>query len=372
MNVRQIDIFQKEGPVVISGPCSAETEDQVMNTCKALATTGKIDALRAGIWKPRTRPNTFEGVGKIGLSWLRTAGNETGLPIAVEVANKQHVEDALKAEVDILWVGARTTANPFSVQEIADALRETDSTVLVKNPIHADLELWTGALERFIDSGISKLALIHRGFAAHGKSMYRNEPRWQLAVEMKRRFPEIPMICDPSHICGKRDLIQSVAQQALDLNFNGLMIESHLNPDVALSDKEQQVTPQTLEDILSSLVVRKPEIEDEKLNTQLEILRRQIDVIDDDLVKLLGERMKVAENIGLVKKENGITILQRERWEEIIGRVKSSGKLQELSEEFITIYLKAIHQESIDHQNKIMNSDDALDLSGTDSLDAPN
>lgn len=368
MNIDQIDIFKQKRPVIVSGPCSAESEEQLLSTCEAIAKTGKVDILRAGIWKPRTRPNNFEGVGAVGLEWLVKAREKTGLPVSVEVANFNHVFEALKQQIDILWIGARTTVNPFSVQEIADALKGTNSTVFVKNPINADLELWTGALERLNKAGITRLGMIHRGFAQHGKSIYRNEPKWQLAVEMKRRFPEIPMICDPSHITGKRDLLLPVSQQAMDMDFDGLMLESHINPDVALSDKAQQVTPTALEEILDKLVVRQANVSDESLNEQLKMLRQQIDIIDNDLLQLIGERMQVAENIGIVKKEKGVTILQTQRWEEIIARASENGALQGLSEKFMIRYLKAVHQESIDHQNKIMNSEEAIGTSTKEDI----
>lgn len=355
MNISPIELFKQKRPVIISGPCSAETEGQVLETCLAIAKSGKVDILRAGIWKPRTRPNSFEGVGAEALKWLKKAKEATGLPTAVEVANFNHVFEALKQGVDILWIGARTTVNPFSVQEIADALKGTDATVMIKNPVHADIELWTGALERLHGAGITKLGLIHRGFAQYGNSVYRNDPKWQLAIEMKRRFPEIPLVCDPSHICGKRDLLHAVAQQALDMDFDGLMLESHIDPSNALSDKEQQLTPVDLEVIIDNLVVRRPNISDEDLSQKLSMLRSQIDLIDDDLIKLLGERMKVAEEIGLVKREKGITILQTNRWEEIIEKASSNGELQGLSKNFMIRYLNAIHQESIEHQNEVMN-----------------
>ncbi|WP_421763881.1 chorismate mutase [Ekhidna sp.] len=355
MKTSPIAIFKEKRPVIISGPCSAETEEQVLETCTTIAKSGKVDILRAGIWKPRTRPNSFEGVGVEGLQWLKKAKEATGLPTAVEVANFNHVFEALKQGVDILWVGARTTVNPFSVQEIADALKGTDATVMIKNPVHADIELWTGALERLHGAGITKLGLIHRGFAQYGNSVYRNDPKWQLAIEMKRRFPEIPMVCDPSHICGKRDLLHAVSQQALDMDFDGLMLESHIDPSNALSDKDQQLTPKDLETIIDNLVVRRPNISDEDLSQKLSMLRSQIDLIDDDLIKLLGERMKVAEDIGLVKREKGITILQTNRWEEIIEKASETGKLQGLSKNFMIRYLNAIHQESIEHQNEVMN-----------------
>lgn len=358
MKTSPIALFKEKRPVIISGPCSAESEEQLIETCLALAESGQVDILRAGIWKPRTRPNTFEGVGAVGIDWLVSARKATGLPISVEVANTNHVDEAMKRGVDILWIGARTTVNPFSVQEIADALKGTDVTVLVKNPIHPDIELWTGALERINQAGVSQLGMIHRGFAQHGHSVYRNEPKWQLAIEMKRRFPTLPLLCDPSHIGGKRNLLQALAQQAMDMDYDGLMIEAHRNPLEALSDKDQQVTPQDLATILTNLVVRRAHISDVELTEKLELLRKQIDLLDDDLVKLLSERMKVAEEIGLVKKEKGITILQAERWEEIINRVTANGQIQGLSSDFLERYLNAIHLESINHQNDVMNQSD--------------
>ncbi len=360
METTPINLFQEKRPVIISGPCSAESEEQLITTCVEIAKTKKVDILRAGIWKPRTRPNSFEGVGTKGLEWLKSAKEETGLPVSVEVANFNHVFEALKHGMDILWIGARTTVNPFSVQEIADALKGTDSTVLVKNPINADIDLWTGALERLHKAGIKKLGVVHRGFATHGKSMYRNEPQWQLAIEMKRRFPEIPIVCDPSHICGNRENLLAVSQKALDLDFEGLMIESHIDPQNALSDKAQQVTPDGLKELLDGLVVRRSSVDEESLNEQLSMLRREIDTIDDELLKLLGSRMRVAEEIGLVKKEKGITILQTNRWEEIIEKATASGALQGLSKKFMVRYLNAVHQESIDHQNEIMNNEDEV------------
>lgn len=355
MKTEPIELFQKKRPVIVSGPCSAETEEQTLETCRQVAATGKVDILRAGIWKPRTRPNNFEGIGIEGLKWMQKAKEETGLLISVEVANFNHVFEALKAGVDILWIGARTTVNPFSVQEIANALEGTDATVFVKNPINPDLELWQGAMERLNKAGITKLGMIHRGFAQHGSSIYRNEPKWQLAVEMKRRFPEIPMLCDPSHIAGNRELLQSISQQALDMNYEGLMIESHIDPDNAWSDKNQQVTPERLKEMLDHLTVRRPNVPDAELNEKLERLRRQIDMVDDELLELLGKRMKIAEDIGEVKKEKGVTILQTSRWEEIIKKASKKGELQGLSERFMVRFLNAVHQESIDHQNEIMN-----------------
>ncbi|MEM6642522.1 MAG: chorismate mutase [Bacteroidota bacterium] len=357
MNIEPIELFQKKRPVIVSGPCSAETEEQTLETCRQVAATGKVDILRAGIWKPRTRPNNFEGIGAEGLKWMQKAKKETGLLTSVEVANFNHVFEALKAEIDILWIGARTTVNPFSVQEIANALEGTNATVFVKNPLNPDLELWQGALERLNKAGITKLGMIHRGFAQHGSSIYRNEPKWQLAVEMKRRFPEIPMLCDPSHIAGNRELLHSISQQALDMNYEGLMIESHIDPDNAWSDKKQQVTPDRLKEMLEQFTIRRAQVPDAELNEKLQRLRTEIDMVDDELLELLGKRMKIAEDIGEVKKEKGVTILQTNRWEEIIEKASKKGALQGLSERFMVRYLNAVHQESIDHQNEIMNQE---------------
>jgi chorismate mutase len=305
-------------PLIISGPCSAETEEQLVDTSELLAKTGKVDVIRAGIWKPRTRPGNFEGVGSVGLEWMQKVKEKTGLPIAVEVANFNHVFNALKYKVDILWIGARTTVNPFAVQEIADALQGVDATVFVKNPINPDLELWVGAFERLNSAGVTKLAAVHRGFASYGNSKYRNEPQWQIPIELKRRFPDLPIICDPSHICGNRDGLASVSQRALDLDFDGLMLESHIDPDEAWSDKKQQVTPAALRTLIDGLVFRHPDPEDPEITHNLESLRNEINEIDDDLLQLLSTRMKVAERIGAYKKQNEITILQTGRWNDII------------------------------------------------------
>jgi len=343
-------------PLVISGPCSAETEEQVIETATRLAKTGKVDVLRAGIWKPRTRPGMFEGIGAKGLPWLQQAKKLTGLPTTVEVATGKQVEDALTFDVDILWIGARTTVNPFSVQEVADALRGVDVPVLIKNPINPDLELWTGAVERVSKAGIGQIGLIHRGFSSYGNTEYRNAPMWHLAIEMKRRNPDMMLINDPSHICGRRDILMDVAQKAIDLDFDGLMIESHIDPDKAWSDAKQQVTPERLGEMMSSIIWRKEDINSEEFHAALEKLRQQINHLDDELMQILSQRMRIAEKIGEYKKNNNITILQTNRWNEILERAFNKGDKLGLSKEFITRYFDAVHMESINHQNKIMNS----------------
>ncbi|HUQ66432.1 MAG TPA: chorismate mutase [Flavitalea sp.] len=343
-------------PLIISGPCSAETEEQVIQTAQRLAKTGKVDALRAGIWKPRTRPGSFEGIGTKGLPWLQQAKKITGLPIAVEVATGKQVEDALHFDIDILWIGARTTVNPFSVQEVADALRGANVPVLIKNPINPDLELWTGAVERVAKAGINNIGLIHRGFSSYGNTEYRNAPMWHLAIEMKRRNPQMMIINDPSHICGRRDILIDVAQKAIDLDFDGLMIESHIDPDNAWSDAKQQVTPERLAEMLDTIVWRKEDINSEAYHQALEKLRQQINHLDDELLQLLGQRMKIADKIGEFKKNNDITILQTNRWNEILERAYQKGDALGLTREFITKYFDAVHMESINHQNRIMNS----------------
>src|SRR5690242_9655433 len=344
-------------PIIISGPCSAETEEQVIETAQRLAKTGKVDMLRAGIWKPRTRPGMFEGIGTRGLPWLQQAKKLTGLPVTVEVATAKQVEDALTFDVDVLWIGARTTVNPFSVQEVADALKGVDIPVLIKNPINPDLELWTGAVERVAKAGIKQLGLIHRGFSSYGNTEYRNAPMWHLAIEMKRRNPELMMINDPSHICGRRDILLDVAQRAINLDFDGLMIESHIDPDNAWSDAKQQVTPEKLAEMLDTIVWRKEDVPSEEYHAAMEKMRQQIDHLDDELMQILSERMKIAEKIGMYKRQNNITILQTNRWNEILERATAKGDKLGLSKEFITKYFDAVHMESINHQNKVMNEE---------------
>ena len=343
-------------PLIISGPCSAETEEQVIETATRLSKTGKVDVLRAGIWKPRTRPGSFEGVGAKGLPWLQQAKKLTGLPTAVEVATGKQVEVALHFEVDVLWIGARTTVNPFSVQEVADALRGVKVPVLIKNPINPDLELWTGAVERVAKSGIDQIGLIHRGFSSYGNTEFRNAPMWHLAIEMKRRNPDMLLINDPSHICGRRDILLEVAQEAIDLDYDGLMIETHIDPDNAWSDAKQQITPEQLAEMLSEIIWRKEEVSSEEVHAMLEKMRQQINQLDDELMQLLGQRMKIADKIGRYKKENNITILQTRRWNDILERAVKKAEKFGLSKEFITKYFDAVHMESINHQNKVFNS----------------
>ncbi|HPH86395.1 MAG TPA: chorismate mutase [Ferruginibacter sp.] len=350
-----IEKVWKKRPLIISGPCSAETEEQVLETARQLAATNQVDMFRAGIWKPRTKPGMFEGVGSIGLSWIKKARQITGLPITVEVATARHVEEALQYDVDVLWIGARTTVNPFSVQELADALRGTDIPVLVKNPINPDLELWSGALERLQKAGVKDIGMIHRGFSSYGNTDYRNAPMWHLPIEMKRRYPGMLLICDPSHICGNRHMLQETAQISIDLDFGGLMIESHINPDQAWSDSKQQVTPQRLGEMISNLVWRTEKTSEPAFLNALNQLREQINQVDDELLTLIGQRMKLADKIGLYKKENNITILQTSRWNDILERAFNKGLQLGLSKEFITRYFDAVHLESINHQNRIMN-----------------
>jgi chorismate mutase len=346
----------KGRPFLISGPCSAETEEQVIETARQLVQVKQVSIFRAGIWKPRTRPDSFEGVGIDGLKWLRNVKQETGLLVCTEVANQKHVYEALKYGIDMLWIGARTSVNPFTVQEISDALNGVDVMVMVKNPVNPDIELWIGAIERIARAGITRLGAIHRGFSTFEKTTYRNQPNWQLPIELRRRIPDLPIICDPSHIAGSREFLHEISQKAMDLNFDGLMLESHIDPDNALSDAAQQITPDELKELLSRLILRNPVASDPKLLDVLGELRQQIDIFDEHLLDLLEKRMKVAETIGQYKKENNITILQAHRWDEIVKRVMNKGQAKGLSAEMIDSVFKAIHQESINHQMRIMNN----------------
>ena len=350
-----LDDFKLSHPLVIAGPCSAETEDQVLKIAHELKDSD-VSIFRAGIWKPRTRPGGFEGVGAIGLKWLQKAKAETGLLMGVEVANATHVKLALEHDIDVLWIGARTTVNPFAVQEIADALQNTDKIVLVKNPVNPDLSLWIGGVERLYNAGIKKLGVIHRGFSTYEKTKYRNIPEWQIAIELQNRFPDLPLICDPSHITGKRDMILEVSQQALDLNYDGLMIETHTDPDHAWSDAAQQVTPKALKQIFEDLRIRKESVDEADYNQKLSRLRIEIDDYDTKLVEILGRRMKISNKIGALKKEKNVAVLQNKRWNEILGKMILEGEEKGLSEEFILKLFKAIHQESIAHQEKVINN----------------
>ena len=341
-------------PIVIAGPCSAETEEQVLKTARQLKETDTT-VMRAGIWKPRTRPGNFEGVGALGLKWLQKAKQETGLMTATEVANANHVDLALKHDVDILWVGARTTVSPFIVQEIADALKGTEKIVLIKNPVNPDLALWLGAVERFYESDVKNLGVIHRGFSTYEKTRYRNNPEWQIPIDLQNKFPDLPLILDPSHIAGRRDIIFDLCQTALDLNYDGLMVETHFDPDSAWSDAAQQITPATLKQMTIDLRIRKQEGDAVEFRNKLNTLRTKIDVLDHQLIESLGKRMKIADSIGALKKKNNVAILQTKRWNEVLGKMILEGEENQLSEEFILKIFKAIHQESINHQKKVIN-----------------
>ncbi|MBO5798709.1 MAG: bifunctional 3-deoxy-7-phosphoheptulonate synthase/chorismate mutase type II [Paludibacteraceae bacterium] len=342
--------LEEKRPLVIAGPCSAETEEQVMETARQLAAQG-VKIFRAGVWKPRTKPGGFEGVGTEALGWLKKVKQETGMHVSTEVATAKHVQEALKFGMDLLWVGARTTANPFAVQEIADALKGVDIPVLIKNPVNPDLELWIGAIERLHNAGLRKLGVIHRGFSSYDKKLYRNLPQWHIPIELHRRIPNLPIICDPSHIGGRRDLIAPLCQQAMDLQFDGLIIESHNNPDLAWSDKDQQITPDVLSLILNTLVIR----EMNQTTESLAALRKQIDEIDMSLTELLAKRMRVAGEIGQYKKEHGMAILQATRYDEILSKRIAEGEIMGMSGEFMKTILEAIHTESVRKQMEIMN-----------------
>jgi len=337
-------------PVVIAGPCSAETEEQVLKTAHGLASKG-IRMMRTGIWKPRTKPGGFEGVGSVGLPWLKRVKQETGMYAVVEVATRDHVFEALKAGIDMLWIGARTVANPFAVQEIADALKGVDIPVLIKNPVNPDLELWIGAIQRIHGAGIHRIGVVHRGFSSYEKKIYRNLPLWHIPIELRRLYPDLPIFCDPSHIGGKRELIASISQQAMDMNFTGLFIESHCNPDEAWSDAAQQITPDVLDYMLNLLVIR----DSTQTTESLAELRRQIDGIDDSLLEILAKRMRVSREIGVYKKEHNMPILQTPRYVEILENRTKTGATMDLSTDFVEKILKEIHEESIRQQVIVMN-----------------
>lgn len=341
-------------PLIISGPCSAESEEQVLQTARELAKIDAVKLFRAGVWKPRTRPNMFEGHGEKALKWMQEVKKETGLKTTVEVANPKHVELALKYNIDVLWIGARTVVNPFSVQEIADALKSVDIPVMVKNPLNPDLTLWIGALERLNEAGITKLAAIHRGFDFFKKSAFRNAPMWEIPIELKRLFPTLPIITDPSHIAGKRSLLAEIAQKAFDLEMDGLMIETHFNPDKALTDAKQQITPQALQELLNNIIIRERK-GDFAFESKLEEYRSEIDKLDAEMINILARRLDIIDLIGQYKKENNITILQLKRWSNILQERLENGKNLGMDTEFLTKVLELVHKESIARQTRIYN-----------------
>jgi chorismate mutase len=350
----QWNIGSVKKPLFMAGPCSAETEEQVLNTANQLKNAG-VSVFRAGVWKPRTRANQFEGVGNIGLEWLTTVKKETAMLVSTEVAQVKHVYEALKANIDILWIGARTTANPFAVQEIAEALKGVNIPVFVKNPVNPDVELWIGAIERLNKMGIDKIGAVHRGFSSFEASLFRNIPKWQIPIELKRRLPDLPIISDPSHIGGRRNLIHTLSQKALDLDFDGLMIEVHENPDGALSDAKQQITPEVFNDMKNQLIFREDRPDNISLD-ELEDLRFKIDYYDKEIIDLLAKRMQEAEAIGRYKLENKMTVLQSKRWDQLLEKNIKKGQEKNLSEDFIFSVFKAIHQESINKQSNILNN----------------
>ena len=344
-------------PFVIAGPCSAETEEQVMETAYGLAEIPQVKVFRAGVWKPRTRPGAFEGVGTPGLKWLHRVKNETGLLVTVEVANPRHVEEALDHDIDILWIGARTVVNPFAVQEIGEAIGKRDIPVMLKNPLNPDLKTWIGGIERLNHMGLHKLVAVHRGFSFFNRTPYRNAPMWEIPIELKRLFPNLPVISDPSHICGNREMIPATIQKALDLEMNGLMIEVHNNPTKALTDKNQQITPVQLREILAKLILRR-ESGSIEFENKLEELRSEIDKLDEELMDILARRMKVVEDIGTYKKTNKITILQLKRWNQIINDRIETGEKMGMSREFMLKLLQTLHEEGIQRQIDVMNREE--------------
>jgi chorismate mutase len=347
--VKPIYVKGKRKPVVIAGPCSAETEEQLLATCKAIIESNRedVDILRAGIWKPRTRPNTFEGVGEVGLQWFQQVGKELNIPIATEVATPQHVELALKYGVNVLWIGARSTVNPFTVQDIADVLKGVDIPVIVKNPINPDLTLWLGAIERIAGAGIKKIAAMHRGFSTYEKNKYRNAPMWQIAIELKSKMPNLPIFFDPSHVGGKREFIEPLSQKALDLNYDGLMIETHINPEKAWSDAEQQVTPIRLGEIFNAIRIRSTSSDNQDFVSHLDDLRKRIDRIDHEIVEALSSRMQLVEQIGDYKKANGVAIFQFERWLQVFQTRPEWAAKMGMDKDFVAQLFKIIHDESI-------------------------
>ncbi len=348
---------QINNPLLIAGPCSLESEEQALETAKKLAKDPRVFIFRGGVWKPRTRPGSFEGVGSVGLEWLQKVKKETGLPVGTEVANAQHTEEALKAGLDVLWVGARSTASPFVVQEIADVLKGTDAVVMVKNPVNPDVQLWMGALERINQAGIKSLVAIHRGFTPFRETKYRNYPNWKTFIELRRLLPNLPVICDPSHIAGHRDFLQEISQKAFDMGMEGLMLESHRDPSCALSDKDQQVTPKELAKILDKLVIRYSSSPNKQFENQLELLRSRIDALDAELMEVLSSRVEIVKQIGQYKKENNVTALQINRWTELMNKRIDAGEKMNLNKTFVQILFQLIHEDSVRMQTEIMDKE---------------
>ncbi len=344
-------------PLLIAGPCSLETEEQVMDTARQLAKDPRVFVYRGGVWKPRTRPGSFEGVGSVGLQWLKQVKEETGLRVGTEVANAQHTEEALKAGLDVLWVGARSTASPFVVQEIADVLKGTDAVVMVKNPVNPDVQLWMGAFERLNRAGIKNLVGIHRGFTPFRETKYRNYPNWQTFIELRRLMPNLPVICDPSHIAGKREYLYEVSQKAFDMGMDGLMIESHRDPSCAMSDAAQQLTPTDLFKLLDKLVIRNVSVDNKQFENQLEVLRNRIDSLDTEILELLASRMNIVREIGQYKKENNVTALQISRWTELMNKRVATGEKLELDPIFVKILFQLIHEDSVRMQTEILDAE---------------
>jgi len=346
-----------DNPLLISGPCSLESEKQALDTAKLLAKDKRVFVYRGGVWKPRTRPGSFEGVGSIGLKWLQMVREETGLPVGTEVANAQHTEEALKAGLDVIWIGARSTASPFVVQEIADVVKGSNAVVMVKNPVNPDVQLWVGAIERIYQAGIKNIVAIHRGFTPFSETKYRNYPNWQTVIELKQLLPNVPIICDPSHIAGKREFLYEISQKAFDMGMEGLMIESHIDPSCALSDAAQQLTPADLAKLLDRLVIRHENANNPEFETQLDVLRNRIDAIDTELLETLSSRVAIVKEIGQYKKDNNVTALQINRWTKLMEDRVNIGKKLELNERFIKTLFQLIHEDSVRMQTEIMDKE---------------
>lgn len=345
-------------PLLISGPCSLETEQQTLKTARLLARDKRVFIFRGGIWKPRTRPGSFEGIGSPGLKWLQLVKKETGLPVATEVANAHHTEEALEAGIDVLWIGARSTASPFVVQEIADVIKGSDCTIMVKNPVNPDLHLWVGAIERINRAGIKNIVAIHRGFTPFRETKYRNYPNWQTVIELRRSIPNLPVICDPSHISGKREYLYEIAQKAFDMGMEGLMLESHFDPSVALSDSAQQLTPADLAKLLDKLVIRYERTNNPEFENQLDLLRNRIDTIDSELLETLSARNEIVKKIGNYKKQNNVTALQISRWSQLLQDRVNLGRKLDLNEDFVKIFFQMIHEDSVRVQTEIMDTEE--------------